>query len=108
MHPACDQGSDSSSILPISQVVEAPSEKGNDFFYHIKRGLATRMTTDPFERVKVLIQCQNDIIKMGRLSNLYKGIVDCFVRTVRNEGVISLWRGNTARMLEFLSKEVSF
>ncbi|KAJ0078122.1 hypothetical protein Patl1_37206 [Pistacia atlantica] len=53
------------------------------------------------------MQCQNEIIKTGRLSNPYNGIVNCVARTVRNEGIFSLWRGNTACILEFLSYKVS-
>ena len=36
------------------------------------------------------------MIKQGRLATPYKGVIDCFGRVVRDEGVISLWRGNLA------------
>ncbi|KAK3207156.1 hypothetical protein Dsin_021202 [Dipteronia sinensis] len=57
----------------------------------------------PLLRVNLLIQSQNEMIKSGRLSYAYKGIGDCFARTVRNEGFFSLWRGNTACVLHFVS-----
>ncbi|KAM3714307.1 hypothetical protein ACB098_01G324300 [Castanea mollissima] len=44
-------------------------------------------------RVKLLIQCQDEMIKSGRLPKPYKGVVNCFARTISNEGFISLWRG---------------
>ena len=40
-------------------------------------------------------------IKQGRLSHPYKGIVDCCARTYRDEGLLSLWRGNTANVIRY-------
>lgn len=40
-------------------------------------------------------------IKQGRLSTPYKGIGDCFQRTYRDEGLASLWRGNTANVIRY-------
>ena len=53
----------------------------------------------PIERVKLLIQNQDEMIKQGRLSEPYKGIIDCFSRVSRDEGIGSLWRGNTANVI---------
>jgi solute carrier family 25 (adenine nucleotide translocator) protein 4/5/6/31 len=55
----------------------------------------------PIERVKLLIQNQDEMIKQGRLSEPYKGIGDCFRRTMADEGVGSLWRGNTANVVRY-------
>jgi solute carrier family 25 (adenine nucleotide translocator) protein 4/5/6/31 len=55
----------------------------------------------PIERVKLLIQNQDEMIKQGRLSEPYKGIGDCFRRTMADEGVVSLWRGNTANVVRY-------
>ncbi|XP_047252906.1 ADP,ATP carrier protein 3, mitochondrial [Capsicum annuum] len=55
----------------------------------------------PIERAKLLIQNQGEMIKFGRLSEPYKGIVDCFTRTIKDEGVLSLWRGNTANVIRY-------
>lgn len=40
-------------------------------------------------------------IKQGRLATPYKGVVDCFARTYRDEGLVSLWRGNTANVIRY-------
>jgi len=42
-----------------------------------------------------------DRIKQGRLSTPYKGIGDCFKRTYADEGLTSLWRGNTANVIRY-------
>merc|ERR1712176_507622 len=53
----------------------------------------------PIERVKLLIQNQDEMIKAGRLDRKYDGIGECFKRTVADEGMVSLWRGNTGNVL---------
>lgn len=40
-------------------------------------------------------------IKQGRLATPYKGIADCFARTYKDEGLLSLWRGNTANVIRY-------
>lgn len=40
----------------------------------------------PIERVKLLVQNQDEMIKAGRLSEPYKGVIDCTLRTYRTEG----------------------
>ena len=54
----------------------------------------------PIERVKLLIQNQGSMIEAGRLDKPYKGIVDCFARTYKDEGMIScksplVWSANS-------------
>jgi hypothetical protein len=41
------------------------------------------------------------MLKSGRLDRKYDGIVECFRRTINNEGVASLWRGNTANVIRY-------
>lgn len=44
---------------------------------------------------------QDEMLKSGRLDRRFNGIIDCFRRTVAEEGVLSLWRGNTANVIRY-------
>merc|ERR1712080_483609 len=55
----------------------------------------------PIERIKLLVQNQDEMIKQGRLDKPYTGVVDCFKRTISSEGVGPLWRGNLANVLRY-------
>ncbi|KAH7674148.1 Mitochondrial carrier protein [Dioscorea alata] len=98
---------DTSMISSISPVVaNAPAEKGFsgfavDFLMGGVSAGISKSVAAPIERVKLLIQNQDEMIKNGRLSKPYKGITDCFARTIKDEGFISLWRGNTANVIRY-------
>jgi solute carrier family 25 (mitochondrial adenine nucleotide translocator), member 4/5/6/31 len=44
---------------------------------------------------------QDEMIKSGRLDRKYDGIIECFRRTTAQEGIASLWRGNTANVIRY-------
>jgi solute carrier family 25 (adenine nucleotide translocator) protein 4/5/6/31 len=56
----------------------------------------------PIERVKLLLQTQdaNPRIKSGEIPR-YTGIWNCFTRVVREQGPLSLWRGNLANVIRY-------
>lgn len=47
----------------------------------------------PIERIKLLVQNQGEMLKQGSLTEPYKGVIDCTMRTMKNEGVLAFWRG---------------
>ncbi|THD20844.1 Major ADP/ATP carrier of the mitochondrial inner membrane [Fasciola hepatica] len=55
----------------------------------------------PIERVKLLIQNQDEMIKQGRLERPYRGVVDCTVYTFKTEGILPFWRGNLPNCLRY-------
>ncbi|KAA0199745.1 Major ADP/ATP carrier of the mitochondrial inner membrane [Fasciolopsis buskii] len=55
----------------------------------------------PIERVKLLIQNQDEMIKQGRLDRPYRGVIDCTVHTFKTEGVLPFWRGNLPNCLRY-------
>ncbi|KAG6519603.1 hypothetical protein ZIOFF_023099 [Zingiber officinale] len=98
---------DASTVLSVHPVyAQAPAEKGFknfaiDFLMGGVSAAVSKTAAAPIERVKLLIQNQDEMIKAGRLSEPYKGISDCFGRTIREEGALSLWRGNTANVIRY-------
>jgi len=82
--------------------------KGNptvNFFIDFAMGgvsaAVSKTAAAPIERVKLLIQNQDEMLKTGRLQSPYKGICDCFSRVIAEEGFGSLWRGNMANVLRY-------
>jgi len=55
----------------------------------------------PIERVKLLVQNQDEMIKQGRLDRPYKGVIDCCSRVMQTEGIYPFWRGNLANVLRY-------
>ncbi|KAL6202812.1 hypothetical protein ACLB2K_026517 [Fragaria x ananassa] len=94
----------SSSTSPL--LIQSPQEKGFtgfaiDFLMGGVSAAVSKTAAAPIERVKLLIQNQDEMLKAGRLSEPYKGIGECFSRTMKEEGMVSLWRGNTANVIRY-------
>lgn len=95
----------------IKDMAHAPTSSGSsaggnstskvirDFILGGTSGAIAKTLAAPIERVKLLLQTQENNPKLK--DNPYKGIVDCFQRCVREEGVSSLWRGNWANILRY-------
>lgn len=54
----------------------------------------------PIERVKLLLQVQDASAAIAA-DKRYKGIVDVLVRVPKEQGVLSLWRGNLANVIRY-------
>merc|ERR1712000_698620 len=72
-----------------------------DFLMGGVSAAVSKTAAAPIERVKLLIQNQDEMLKTGRLDRKYDGIAECFKRTTADEGVMSLWRGNTANVTRY-------
>lgn len=109
--PSCRATTDLSMVASTASpiFVQAPAEKGHfvvDFLMGGVSAAVSKTAAAPIERVKLLIQNQDEMIKTGRLSEPYKGIGDCFKRTIKDEGFGSLWRGNTANVIRYFPTQV--
>jgi solute carrier family 25 (adenine nucleotide translocator) protein 4/5/6/31 len=54
----------------------------------------------PIERVKLLLQNQAASTQISA-DKQYKGIVDCFARVAKEQGITSMWRGNLANVIRY-------
>ncbi|KAI3669252.1 hypothetical protein L6452_40479 [Arctium lappa] len=89
---------DLSMIVPkVSPIcVQTPAEKGLsgfaiDFLMGAVFAAVSKTTVAPIKHVKLLFQkMQDEMLKSGRLSEPYKGIGDCFGRTIKDEGFVAL------------------
>jgi len=74
---------------------------GVDFLLGGIAAAISKTAAAPIERVKLLIQNQDEMIKSGRLDKRYGGIGECFSRTYNTEGVLAFWRGNLANVIRY-------
>eukprot|EP00735_Rhodelphis_limneticus_P012295 TRINITY_DN551_c0_g1::TRINITY_DN551_c0_g1_i1::g.10420::m.10420 TRINITY_DN551_c0_g1::TRINITY_DN551_c0_g1_i1::g.10420 ORF type:complete len:327 (+),score=118.39,sp/P05141/ADT2_HUMAN/71.86/2e-147,sp/P05141/ADT2_HUMAN/28.18/1e-08,Mito_carr/PF00153.22/2.4e-26,Mito_carr/PF00153.22/5.9e-23,Mito_carr/PF00153.22/1.5e-15 TRINITY_DN551_c0_g1_i1:58-981(+) len=63
-------------------------------------GGISKTVVAPIERVKLLLQVQ-DASTQIKPEDKYKGIVDCFSRVGKEQGVGSFWRGNLANVIRY-------
>jgi solute carrier family 25 (adenine nucleotide translocator) protein 4/5/6/31 len=70
-----------------------------DFLMGGVSGAIAKTIAAPIERVKLLLQVQHTHTKLE--GKEYKGIVDCFTRVYREEGLAAFWRGNWANVLRY-------
>merc|ERR1712142_88161 len=63
--------------------------------------VVSKTAAAPIERVKLLVQNQDEMIKQGKLTEPYKGVVDCTLRTLKTEGLLPFWRGNLANCIRY-------
>jgi solute carrier family 25 (adenine nucleotide translocator) protein 4/5/6/31 len=94
------------NIMSPQVFVPAANEKTlgsfmTDFLMGGVSATVSKTVAAPIERVKLLIQNQDEMLRFGRLSHPYKGIGECFARTIKEEGVLSLWRGNLTNVIRY-------
>lgn len=64
--------------------------------------LISKTTAAPAERIKILLQNQNELIKQGIITEPYAGIRNCAARVYRKDGFWSFWRGNWANCVRYI------
>jgi len=74
---------------------------GENFALSGAAAIISKTAAAPIERVKLLVQNQGEMLKTGRLDKPYSGVIDCTMRTFRNEGIIPFWRGNLANCIRY-------
>lgn len=105
-----EEGEESSSESELPKVTTRRSSGPYDWATNFQRDLMAgavmgglvHTIVAPIERAKLLLQTQesNAAIVSGP-HRRFKGMVDCIVRTVREEGILSLWRGNGSSVIRY-------
>ncbi|TKR81255.1 hypothetical protein L596_015157 [Steinernema carpocapsae] len=67
-------------------------------------GCLAKTIMAPTERVKIILQLQNAQSTISATKR-YSGILDCFIRVPREQGVFSFWRGNLVNIFRACSQE---
>ncbi|TRY75434.1 hypothetical protein TCAL_00708 [Tigriopus californicus] len=75
------------------------------FFLSGTAAAISKTSAAPIERVKLLLQNQNELVKQGKLAQGFSGVKDCVSKTLRNEGVLSFWRGNFASVIRYFPQQ---
>lgn len=63
--------------------------------------IVSKTVAAPIERVKLMVQNQDEMLKSGRLDRPYSGVMDCSARIMKDEGLLPFWRGNMANVLRY-------
>ncbi|KAJ7097781.1 mitochondrial carrier [Mycena belliarum] len=80
---------------------KSPADFATDFLLGGVAAAISKTGAAPIERIKLLVQNQDEMIKQGRLASPYKGIGDAFARTYKEEGLVALWRGNGTNVIRY-------
>lgn len=87
--------------------MSAPKEKKaklgfvENFLLSGAAAVLSKTAAAPIERVKLLVQNQAEMLKQGKITEPYKGIMDCTTKTMASEGVLAFWRGNLANCIRY-------
>merc|ERR1712001_531932 len=90
----CDHGCSSRKFNLLFEFLE------NFMLSGVAAGVS-KTAAAPIERVKLLVQNQNEVLKQGILDKPYNGVLDCTQRVLRTEGIYPFWRGNLANVLRY-------
>jgi len=88
------------ATIPLNSVTQ-------DAIFGGVSAIAAKTIIAPIERVKLLLQTQETITRIKQSGQKYQGIFDCFQRIVIEEGVSSLWRGNTMNVIRYAPNQAS-
>jgi solute carrier family 25 (adenine nucleotide translocator) protein 4/5/6/31 len=72
-----------------------------DFLLSGTAAVVSKTIAAPIERIKMVVQNQDEMIRRGTLERPFKGIIDCANWITRNEGVVAFWRSNFTNCLRY-------
>ncbi|KAK9499640.1 hypothetical protein O3M35_002649 [Rhynocoris fuscipes] len=84
----------------MEPAITDPVSFAKDFIAGGVSAAISKTAVAPIERVKLLLQVQH-ISQQIAAEHRYKGMIDCFVRIPREQGVLAYWRGNFANVIRY-------
>jgi len=91
-----------------SQVTAFAGEKqkvklnfAEDFMLSGTAAVVSKTISAPIERIKMVVQNQDEMLKRGSLDKPFKGIVDCAQWITKNEGFAAFWKSNFTNCLRY-------
>lgn len=75
--------------MSATDAKKAPAKKlgfVENFLLSGAAAVISKTAAAPIERVKLLVQNQAEMLKQGKISEPYKGVVDCTMKTMKAEG----------------------
>jgi solute carrier family 25 (adenine nucleotide translocator) protein 4/5/6/31 len=102
---------------PVEKAAEAPKPKpaadkpkkdegvqlsfAEDFMLSGVAAVTSKTIAAPLERIKMVVQNQEEMIKKGTLDRKFTGIMDCTNWIVKNEGFLAFWKSNFTNCLRY-------
>uniref|UniRef100_A0A1I7ZYH8 ADP/ATP translocase n=2 Tax=Steinernema glaseri TaxID=37863 RepID=A0A1I7ZYH8_9BILA len=90
--------------MPVLPDVRHFTKFGKDFLAGATAAAIAKTVMAPAERVKIILQLQS-VQSTITAEKRYNGILDCFMRVPREQGLISFWRGNGVNIVRACSQE---
>jgi solute carrier family 25 (adenine nucleotide translocator) protein 4/5/6/31 len=73
-----------------------------DFLTGGASAAVSKTLTAPMERVKLILQNQDASRTIRNRTLPYQGIRDCFKRVLREQGLVSFWRGSSLSVIRYI------
>jgi len=72
-----------------------------DFILSGVAAVTSKTISAPIERIKMVVQNQDEMIKRGTLDRPFKGIIDCTMWITKNEGIAAFWKSNFTNCIRY-------
>lgn len=72
-----------------------------DFGLSGAAAITSKTIAAPIERIKLIVQNQEEMLKKGTLERPFSGVADCGKWLLAEEGVAAFWRGNLANCIRY-------
>jgi solute carrier family 25 (adenine nucleotide translocator) protein 4/5/6/31 len=72
-----------------------------DFMLSGVAAVTSKTIAAPLERIKMVVQNQDEMIKKGTLEKRFTGLMDCSNWIIKNEGFMAFWKSNFTNCLRY-------